>query len=85
MNESDKYLSEMPTDEMDLGRVLLSEGLAYLGFHREERVAILLVLKKKEELAEMLWWLRENIERKPTREEVIEQFLIVAEPYRVTF
>ena len=48
MNESDKYLSEMPTDEMDLGRVLLSEGLAYLGFHREERVAILLVLKKKE-------------------------------------
>lgn len=31
MNESDKHLSEIPKDEMDLRRVLLCEGLAYLG------------------------------------------------------
>jgi hypothetical protein len=44
-----------------------------------------LILKKKEDILKLLWWIRDNIERKPSREELMDQFQIIAEPYSVTF
>lgn len=85
MNSTDKSISEMPHDELHLARVYLNEGLALLGVEYPERYAILMILKKKEDIAKMLWWIRENIERNPSREEVMDQFEIVAEPYKVEF
>ena len=85
MNESDKSASEMSTDELDLARVYLNQGLVLLGVEYPERVAILLVLKKKEDILKLLWWIRDNIERKPSREELMDQFQIIAQPYCVKF
>jgi hypothetical protein len=85
MNESDKSASEMPNDELHWARVYLNQGLVLLGVEYPERVAILLILKKKEDILKLLWWIRNNIERKPSREELMDQFQIIAEPYSVTF
>ena len=61
-------------DEIKELRRLLAQGVFLLGLEYPERWGILMGLKTKEQIWEMLWWIRENLERKPSQKEIMDVF-----------
>jgi len=72
-------------DEIKELRRLLAQGVFLLGLEYPERWGILMGLKTKEQIWEMLWWIRENLERKPSQKDIMDVFADIAEPNCITF
>lgn len=79
MNMEDKILKSSDADEIKDLRGLLSQGLFLLELEYPERLGILLALKTKEQILEMLWWIRQNLERKPSQREIMDIFQNIIE------
>ena len=79
MNMEDKILKSSDDDEIKDLRGLLSQGLFLLELEYPERLGILLALKTKEQIWEMLWWIRQNLERKPSQREIMDIFQNIIE------
>ena len=75
----DKILKSSDADEIKDLRGLLSQGLFLLELEYPERLGILLALKTKEQIWEMLWWIRQNLERKPSQREIMDIFQNIIE------
>ena len=72
-------------DEIKELRRLLAQGVFLLGLEYPERWGILMGLKTKEQIWEMIWWIRENLERKPSQKEIMDVFADIAEHNCITF
>lgn len=84
-NMTTDKIKEMQNEEMHWARTYLGQGLILLGLEYPERLGILMALKTKEQIWQMLWWIRCNLERKPTQEEIMDVFADIAKPNSVTF
>ena len=69
--DTSKIMRDSETDSL---RNLLSQGLILLGLEYPERFGILMALKTKNQVWEMAWWIRQNLERKPSQKEIMDQF-----------
>ena len=72
-------------DEIMKLRELLAQGLFILGLEYPERFGVLMALKTKEQICEMIDWIRQNLERKPSQKEIMDVFAVIAEPNSITF
>ena len=81
----DKASTNSTAEEIMMLRKLLAQGLFLLGLEYPERLGILMALKTTEQIMEMLLWIRQNLERKPSQEEIMDVFAVIAAPNSITF
>ena len=70
----------MERSDIDFARDYLGQGLLLWGLEYPERLGILMALKTKEQIWQMLWWIRDNLERSPSQAEIMDVFQVIAEP-----
>lgn len=75
----------MERSDIDFARDYLGQGLLLWGLEYPERLGILMALKTKEQIWQMLWWIRDNLERSPSQAEIMDVFQVIAEPSFVRF
>lgn len=75
----------MERSDVDFARDYLGQGLLLLGLEYPERLGILMALKTKEQIWQMLCWIRDNLERSPSQAEIMDVFQVIAEPSFVKF
>ena len=72
-------------DEIKELRRLLAQGVFLLGLEYPERWGILMGLKTKEQIWEMLLCIRQNLESQPSQKDIMYVFAVIAEPNCITF
>ena len=80
----DTISTNSTAEEIKKLRKLLVQGLFLLGLEYPERLGVLMGLKTKEQIMDMLWWIRQNLERKPNQEEIMDVFTDIIEPNSIT-
>ena len=78
-------LTNPTAEEIKKLRKLLAQGLFLLGLEYPERLGILMGLKTKEQIMDMLCWIRQNLEMKPSQEDIMDVFADIIEPNSITF